>query len=119
MPPDVWSTLNRLIESSLASLRQTLEIHLATRQALTGAKRQELTRRREALLDEVELSIGHIATALDEVRALSLNSADPAGGLADLRRELAVSLDIAKRVEQRVADLDREVTGPRRERERE
>ena len=114
-PPDLLSTLNRLLDSAFDSLEKSLGLHAASRKLMTAPARAELKRRREALLDEVDLSIQHIAHTLDELQTLSLDREEPGQRLAELRHELDQSLLVARRVEERMADLDRDL-GPPRER---
>lgn len=115
LPPDLLSTLRRLHDSSLASLERSLELHEASQRSVTRRRRDELLAQRRALLDEVDQSVRHLAVALDEVQALSMKRREPEAGLAELRRELDQSLEVAKRVEQRIADLDHHLRPPTRQ----
>ncbi len=112
-PPDLLSTLNRLLDSAFDSLEKSLGLLAASHKLMTAPARADLKRRREALLDEVDLSIQHIAHTLDELQTLSLDREEPGQRLAELRHELDQSLLVARRVEERMADLDRDLDPPR------
>lgn len=108
-PADVAGPLRELLTTGVASLERSAELFETQDQLATDEARTRVMAARESLLREVEASVDQIVRALDALNTRGLDRPDPAARLAGLRRELDASLDVARRVERRMADLERDL----------
>ena len=111
-PVEVSAKIRELLRSSVHSLDRSAELYETKRNLVTDEARQRVRETREALLDEVDASVDQIIRTLDGLYTLGLDREKPAAHLARVRRELDTSLDVARRVEERVADLESDLAGP-------
>jgi hypothetical protein len=110
---ELQQSAERLYRSCLAALERSLAQWDAAQQMTTEESRGQMLASREALLAELDESIGHLGRTLDHLQAMPLKH-DPRGeDLARVREELDMGLAVARRVEQRMDELDRDL-GPRR-----
>ena len=103
---DVLGKAEQLYQSCLASLDRSLALRTAAAEMATDEGRRRVLDSRQKLLDEVQSGIGRIGLALDRLQAASLTR-DAEGDLPRLRDELDAGLQIARRVEQRMGELER------------
>ena len=101
VPPEVRSKVDELFDGCVQSLVKTLEMVNTARQLRTVGAHRRLLADREEVIGEVAHSIAAIERALDDVRT----SRGDARELSKVRSELDATLDIARRVEARVAQM--------------
>jgi hypothetical protein len=102
---EIASKVETLFQGCLESLRGSLELWEAASKMRTRESRKAILERREALVGEIRESIRQLAKTVDGVRALSLHSGETQD-LARVRRELDESLEVARRVEERMRSFD-------------
>ena len=110
---DLIAKLDRLFESSAESLERALKLHLASREMVTQEGRDTVIQQREQLLAEVGDAVKHTETAIDRLRASSAvaGDADRSATLKDLSGDLDRQLEVARRVEDRMAQLEAKARG--------
>lgn len=113
LSPEICEKTERLYQSCLAALERTHDYWTATRQMATAEGRREAVAAREALLAEVGRSLERLNATLDHLQAAALRREDQTEQLASIREELDEGLEVAKRVEERMEELDRSLRGYR------
>ena len=108
---EIAATIEKLFAACVASLDRSLEMWEAARQMATETARNRLLEQRRQLLAEVAASIDQFAVTVDEVQELALTKRG-SDDLARFRHDLDQSLEVARRVEQRMHDLESELAGP-------
>jgi hypothetical protein len=108
---EIGNKVEKLYQGCIISLERSLALAEAARKMNTSDGRRRLMDSREKLLAEVQQSIDQLAKVIDGVRALAMDQHADAH-LAEVRRELDESLEVARRVEQRMQSLEEEL-GPR------
>ena len=103
--PEVKEKTGQLYRSCLASLERSLVLRDAALEMMTESARRNLFKSREALIGEVGTTIRHLAATLDFLQTAKLEKDD------DLHRarmweELDFGLEVARRVEDRMNDLE-------------
>jgi hypothetical protein len=106
MLPEIRRKVEQLHWSCLRSLEKSLDFWQAAMEMATPSARQEMLGRREQLLEEVEGSIRHLAATVDHLRAKQLSRDDRGGELVEVRKELEMGLEVARRVERRIDELE-------------
>ena len=115
VPPEVRARCDELFELGVSALRRTLEMVGRARGMKTVDAHRRLLAEREAVLAEVAAGVQALARAVEEVgRLSSARDDDEAARLADVREELGRSLDVARRVDERLREM--EGTAPERTR---
>jgi len=104
-------TVNQTIQQCFDSLRSTVEVSRTARKAASAAVRDAIIYRRNRTIEEVQSSIDNLSRTLGEIQKFRTDGG-PSSRLADLRSELKLQLDVAERVDQRLADLRRSAEGP-------
>jgi hypothetical protein len=103
---DIVSDVDRLFQSSVNYLRQSLELwHTADRMTNKGVAAR-LLERREDLILEVQRSLEQLGDVLANMKQLSIES-DKRSRLDDLRQQLNRHLSAAQKVEARVLSWGR------------
>ncbi len=111
--PEIREKTEQLYRSCLAALERTHDYWTATHQMATEEGRREAVAARQALLAEVGRSLERLNATLDHLQAAALRHADQTEQLAGIRAELDEGLEVAKRVEVRMEELDRSLRGYR------
>jgi hypothetical protein len=104
--PEIREKAEQLYHSCLASLERTLELWRAAQEMATEKARTLVLDSRESLLGEVAASIRHLGATLDHLRTAELRRDRGDQSLARMREELEMGLEVARRVDQRVGELD-------------
>ena len=94
---------DEVFEACVAQLRRSLELD-ETARTLAGPARRELRADRQAVLKEVAETVRHLAGTVTEARKAPAKRQE--GDLGRLRAELDATLEVARRTERRLADLD-------------
>jgi methyl-accepting chemotaxis protein len=84
----------------------------------TAEGRKTTLASRERMIDEIRASVEQLAHTIDGVQALAAEKR-PDQDLAQIRRELDESLEVARRVEERMQSLEAELGKPAVETSRE
>ena len=94
---------DEVFEACVAQLRRSLELD-ETARTLAGPARRELRADRQAVLKEVAETVRHLAVTVTEARKAPARRQE--GDLSRLRAELDATMEVARRTERRLADLD-------------
>lgn len=105
--------LYRLFNSSAESLERALALHLAAREMVTEEGKQKVADQRKQLVSEVATAVGQTEQAIDRLRAGAAvaGDSDRAESLADLSGDLDRQLEVARKVEARMAELEARARG--------
>ena len=109
---DIVMGVEQLFDRCIKTLKQTLELHKTAEELETEIAREPIMKRRERLIEDVRESVSTLGRILSGIQ--DLRQSDETGGeLARLRGELDESLDVAKRVEDRLKamDVEKDATG--------
>lgn len=109
-PVEIATKVEKLVQSCIMSLERSLTLWETAQGMMTDEARQSVLKRREQILEEVKISIDYLARTLDGVQALGLDQRQDRK-LASIRRELDESLDVARRVEERLQSLEADLEG--------
>jgi hypothetical protein len=107
-PVEIAGTVQRLLDYSVESLKGSYRLWETAQKVLTAEARRDVLDKREKLLIEVDHSITQIAKAIDDLHTLGLDTG-PASDLAQMRQELQENLDVARKVERRMHELESEL----------
>ncbi len=107
---DIKDDAAELYGSCVTSLERSLDLWHAAKEMASAESRDRLLAAREELLEEVGHSIAHLDATLDHLNTSKLKPGARSEQLARTREELEIGLQVARRVEQRMAEL--EVVGP-------
>jgi hypothetical protein len=105
---EITNRVEKLYQGCIISLERSLELSEAAKKMSTSAGRRSLLDSREGLLEEVRQSVQQLAKTIDGVKALQVDQ-NSATNLAQIRQELDESLEVARRVEQRMQSLESEL----------
>lgn len=105
---EISNMVEKLFRGCIMSLEHSLELWSKARRMKTKDGRRLVMERREDSIEEVARSIEHMAKTIDGVLTMSVRES-PADGLARIRRELDESLEVARRVEERMRAMDAEL----------
>ena len=108
-PVEVSSQLRELMRMSIGSLERAAELYETMTRLITDDARNDVARMRSSVLGEVRASVNQIMVTLDGLHTLHLERRKPEAKLAQMRAELDASLNVAKRVEKRVVEFEREI----------
>lgn len=108
IPLEMIEMVSSLHDACLISLRRSAQILETMTELTTEEVRSEMVEKRRKLDDEVERSIGQLSLALDRMQTSTFRSED-AGELARVRDELEAGLETARRVDDRIARIEREL----------
>jgi hypothetical protein len=98
---------DELYQSCLRLLERSLEIWKVSRDLATESARQQLRDSREQLITEVQRSIHNLEQTLDHIQTFQLKQGSQVeADAARLREELSAGLVVARRVEERMEQLD-------------
>ncbi len=104
--PDIKDKIEQLYRSCLSSLERSLELRNAAEEMMTESARTRVFDSRESLIAEVGNTIEHLGATIDFLQTSKLEK-DGDRNLSNMRQELEYGLDVARRVEDRIQDLER------------
>ena len=110
--PDVKERTEQLYRSCLSSLERSVILRDAALEVATASARGQLIKSRESLLGEVGTTIRHLGATLDFLQTSKLEKDDDRH-LVRMRQELEVGLEVARRVEDRMNDLEQSLSDDR------
>ncbi|MEE9404902.1 MAG: hypothetical protein V3V20_08410 [Algisphaera sp.] len=111
-PPEVDSRLQELIELSVRGLERMADLHETLEGLMTQEAKQKVHEARAQLLEEVEQSVDRVVHTLDGLYTYRLDAKRPVEEIAELRNELDTSLIVARKVEDRMAELEKDIATP-------
>lgn len=100
---EVLARVEQLFRASVKNLAECYQLWLQS-QKLGRVEQKTLQVEREKLLQEIRLTVEQVQTSLSEYRNLSKRAVGT--DLSQLRGELETSIEIAKRTEERLRELD-------------
>lgn len=106
--PEVRNKAEQIYRSCLSCLEQSLELWQAAQEMATDAAKEQLLASREKLLEELGESVRHLGATVDHLQAAGLRQSDESESLSHMREELEQGLEVARRVERRMAELTRQ-----------
>ena len=105
-PANVVEKVRMVYDSCLSTLARTADLVDSARRLTTDSARRQVMASREAMVQEVAHAADDLDGVIGQVEALRVGGAG-AGDLARMRDELNRSLDVARRVEERVGRIER------------
>ncbi len=105
---EITNKVEKLFSGCIITLERSLNLARAAGKMTTKDGRKTTVDARERLLAEVAQSIQQMAQAVDGVLAMGLHEQSTAD-LARIRQELDESLNVAKRVEERMQTMEQEL----------
>jgi hypothetical protein len=104
---DILSGVDKLFQECVVYLEKTLDLGYAADEMATEAARKPILKQRERIIADVSKSIqqlGKVLTGIQTLEAKEQGSQD--SDLAVVRRELDQSLEVARKVKERMSSLD-------------
>ncbi len=110
-PPEVYRQVMQLYQSCLQLLQRTYELWRASKAVATDRARHQLLDSRDELLGKVEESIDHLNASLDGLQTASIDRTQEELAIQNkqLQRELEQGLEVARAVEKRMDELERDL----------
>ena len=110
---DLTMKMRKMYDNAAAFCGRALALHLARREMVTDDAKQKVDDQRKALLDEITAAVGAIESGVDRLRvaAATAGDADRKEELSDLNADLDRRLEVARKVEQRMADIEAQARG--------
>jgi len=106
---DILSGVDQLFKRSVRSLEKTLELRSTAAQMINKAARKPILQERERIIIEVAKSIQQLGKVLASIKTLELGDGSRESELANIRSELDQSMEVAKKVKERMNSLEREI----------
>ena len=105
--------LRTLYDASAASLSRAFDLHVAVREFATDAAKQEVLAERERLVAESSAAIDALEKGIDRFAAAAATKGaeDDAALVGELGSDLDRQLEVARRVEQRMRELEAKARG--------
>ncbi len=105
--------LRQMYEFSAASLERALALHVGSREMATEEGRRKILEQRASLVEEVGEAVEQIEAAVDRVRAAATTAGDARRHeqLQDLNQDLDRRLEVARRVEERLKEIEARARG--------
>lgn len=103
---EVRAKAEELYESCVSWLQRAAQQQAAAARMATPEAKQELLRVHGELLGEVAGSVDRLGATVDQIELSVLSQASAGPDLAGIRSELDMGLEVARRVEQRMNELD-------------
>jgi hypothetical protein len=105
---EITNKVEKLFAGCIMTLERSLDLAQAAARMTTQDGRRSALEARERLLEEVAQSLRQMAQTIDGVLAMGLTE-HSASDLARIRQELDESLSVARRVEERMQSMEREL----------
>ena len=102
---EIVSKVERLFKECVKSLRRSVELWQTSEKMRTLAVKKTVLESRGELLEEIWHSLEQLKKTVDGVHLLHLQKSDKTRH-AEMRQELDASLEVARRVEERMRDLE-------------
>jgi hypothetical protein len=106
---DVLTGVEQLFDNSVLSLEKTLELWYTAAAVQSTEARAPILAQRERIIEDVNQSTRQLGSILGGLEDLGADGAPSETQLAGIRRELDQGLEVARKVAQRMKDLDRDL----------
>ncbi len=106
--PEVRQQTETLYQSCLDCLERTLDLWQSAEDMTASEVGQQLLDSREELLGEIGKSIDHLSLTLGRLRLSDVRE-EPDETLAETREQLRIGLEVARRVEERMDQLEEDL----------
>ena len=105
--------MRKMYDNAAAFCGRALALHLARREMVTDEAKQKVDDQRRALLDEIKAAVAAVESGVDRLRAAAATAgdADRKEELADLNGDLDRRLEVARKVEQRMEEIQAQARG--------
>lgn len=105
--------LHRLYDTALGCVRRAFELHLASREMATSKARDTVRLQRQELVDEATSAVGALDVGIDRLAtaAATAGASEKREQLADLNGDLDRQLEVARRVDERMRQLEAKARG--------
>jgi hypothetical protein len=100
---EIVKQVRQLFWSAVEQLERSLKLHLLS-ERLMGEKRKQVLEEREQVLNEINASIEHMQRASKNYQELIQDETET--DLSSIRDELDASLRVAKRIEERMREIE-------------
>ena len=106
--------LHQLFDQSAAGLRRAFDLHLAAREMATPDARQSISDQRAELVTEATAAVDAIDKGIDRLATAAAGKGTAASreAMADLSGDLDRQLEVARRVDERMKQLEARANGP-------
>jgi len=101
----VLGQVDKLFQAAVKHLEHSYHLW-KTAKRLSGSARQKLNDEREQVIQEVKETVEHLSKAIEQFHSFRVQENE--AELAKLREELDATMQVARRAEERVAELDDE-----------
>jgi len=95
--------ISQIFQSAVSQLRETLRL-MERSEAVVGDAREKILKQRDALVVEVQGTVDRLQSVIQQYQQMRPDSQE--GDLKSLKDELEANLDIARRTEQRMKELE-------------
>lgn len=109
---DILAGVDQLFSRCVLSLEKTLELGYTAERMTSAAAREPILQERERIIAEVMKTIPQLGHMLAAIQALELDGSTRDSELANIRRELDQSLEVAKKVKERMQSMEKEFDLP-------
>ncbi|MGE0608388.1 MAG: hypothetical protein AB7O62_14930 [Pirellulales bacterium] len=113
---EIGNKVEKLFKACIITLSRSQDLWETSQKMATANGRQSALAQREELVKEIRESVRQLARTIDGVQSLQVQLRQD-DNLAQIRQELDESLEVARRVEQRMQNLEAELSKPSSERE--
>lgn len=107
---EIANKVEKLFKACIMALERSVVLWETAQRMTTRRGRDNVLASREKVLEDVDASVIQLARTIDGVLSLAVESSGESD-LANLRSELNESLDVARRVEERMHSLETELRG--------
>jgi hypothetical protein len=112
---EVREKMASLYRSAVIWVERSIELGAAQQRVRSPEAQQRLARERNELLGEIHTSVQQLDQSLDALQLQQLDRDLPPQTLGQVRADLDRGLEVARRVDERLEALEREVGGRQRE----
>ncbi len=109
---EILGGVEQLFQRCVHSLEKSLELGYTAERMTSKSARQPILQERERIIAEVMQTIPQLGHVLASIQALEVNGSSRASDLAAIRTELDQSLEVAKKVKERMQSMEKEFDLP-------
>jgi hypothetical protein len=106
---DILMKVDDLFKGCERSLEKSLELWNTAQRVSTESARKPILERREAMIEDIGMSLEHLSQVLTEIQGYGSTGEDKESELARIRKEMDQCLEVADRVEERMRRWEGEV----------
>lgn len=106
---EIQARVEELIQYCLVSLESSLDLWYSAKDLRSPEAQRPILTKRKALVDEIARSIQKLGAILADTKTPAGSAGGQEGELSRLQSELDQSLEVARRIEKRMQDLDSDI----------